>query len=391
MCIAKLVAYEGLGTVEFLVTHDSEFYFLEMNTRLQVEHPVTELILGIDVVEWQIRVAAGEPLSLQEVQYPQGHAVEARLYAEDGENNFLPSTGTITKLNFPIKTNLRVDTGSRAGDAVTIYYDPMIAKLIVWGKNREEALQGLSDALFETQLKGIRTNQSFLQNLLSHPEVLTRAPDIDFIDRYVDHLKKNVPEVAYLLAALWLYDHNLRAPNVSPWEQGDGWRLNIPPVHYFPLQGKEAVSVLPKQRKLALHFEGKNYQSHFPRISLGNEIDVSIDGKKYQGKIVKKDQEIHVSLENEFYILKLGTLTSQQEIINQGSAPLTSPMPGRIVSVMVALNEMVEAGQPLVVLEAMKMEHTIRAPHNGIVDLLPFSSGDFCDEGVELIRLKGLL
>lgn len=390
ICIAKSVAYESLGTVEFLVTDDDYFYFLEMNTRLQVEHPVTELVLGLDVVELQIRVAAGEPLSLQENQHPQGHAVEARLYAEDGDNDFLPSTGIITNLKFPNKKNLRVDTGSRAGDAVTIYYDPMIAKLIVWGQNRDEAIKGLSEALFKTQLRGIKTNQAFLQNLLCHPGVSKGVPDIDFIDRYVDHVKQGAPEIVYILAALWFYNNPLRGRNVCPWRQFDGWRLNTPSIHNFPFVGRGTVSIRQKNEHLELQFEGKNYQIYLQTVSLENEIHAFIDGNKYHGQIETKAEEIHVYLEGMFYSLKKGTLTSQEESHNQSAGLLTSPMPGRVVSVMVTINESVEMGQPLVILEAMKMEHTIRAPHNGIVDFLPFSSGDFCEEGVELIRLRSL-
>jgi 3-methylcrotonyl-CoA carboxylase alpha subunit len=304
--IAQCVSYEGLGTVEFLVTDNDEFFFLEMNTRLQVEHPITEMILGLDLVELQLRVAAGEPLMLdQKNLQPHGHAVEARLYAEDGDNQFLPSTGTLTKLILPQGKDIRVDTGIREGDKITIHYDPLIAKVIAWGKNREDAYEKLKHALRETQISGIKTNLNFLTGLLTHPDVQKTAQDIEFLDRYI---KQKAQQGV------------LEASDGSAWTQKDGWRLNIPAVQ--------------TTRRAELNYE---------------------------------------------------------ESKHGGTAHLIAPMPGRVVCVLVALNEPVVVGQALMIIEAMKMEHTIRAPHEGIVYDLPFLAGDFCEEGVELVLLRGAI
>jgi len=385
--IAKSVAYEGVGTVEFLVTETGEFFFLEMNTRLQVEHPVTEMILGLDLVEWQLRVAAGEPLTLglKDCQ-PRGHAIEARLYAEDGDEHFLPSIGTITQFNLPIGENVRVDTGLREGDAVTIYYDPMIAKIIAWGKNRDVALKQLTTALSGAQIKGVKTNLNFLKRLLGFPDVRESAPDIGFIDRYVDQEAEGValPEEAYILVVLWLH-HEAKSGDAPSWMRQDGWRLNAPAVHHFHFTDGMSVSLVGGMK---IAFGEKIYENLEASFSDENNISVKIGDGHYQAQVTLTEQEIHVYLNGRLYRLKQAAANVPELTKTGVNAHLMAPMPGRVVSVLVVLNEPVEAGQALMILEAMKMEHTIRAPHAGIVDYLPFASGDFCEEGVELVRLK---
>jgi len=385
--IAKSVAYEGVGTVEFLVTEGGEFFFLEMNTRLQVEHPVTEMILGFDLVEWQLRVAAGEALTLgAEDCQPQGHAIEARLYAEDGDNCFLPSTGRIAQLAFPAGQDVRVDTGIREGDVVTTYYDPLIAKVTAWGSNRKEALKQLMNALSDTHVKGVKTNLSFLKRLLVFPEVQEKAPDIGFIDRVVDQEAENrePPDEAYLLAVIWL--HHLGVSQVMPpWIQQDGWRLNAPAVRYFYFADGIIASLVDGRK---INLREKVYEGFEVSFSGENDISVKIDGVYCHARVIVAEEETHVYLNGRLHRLKRAIASTTEATKTNTGPHLMAPMPGRVVSVLVALGDAVKAGQPMMILEAMKMEHTIRAPHDGIVDYLPFISGDFCEEGVELVRLR---
>lgn len=389
--IAKSVAYEGVGTVEFLVTKTDDFFFLEMNTRLQVEHPVTEMVLGLDLVEWQLRVAAGEPLILgpKDCQ-PQGHAIEARLYAEDGEDHFLPSTGIITQFDIPIDKNVRVDTGIRVGDAVTIYYDPMVAKITAWGKDRDLALKKLTKALSDTHVKGVKTNLNFLKRLLVFPDVREKVADIGFIDRIVAKEAEGLkpPDEAYILAVLWLHHLVNSKKNVSLWTKQDGWRLNAPAIHYFYFTNGVSISLASTKDGMEINFGGKVHQLLHTFVSEENDVSVKIGKTSYHAQVTLTEEEVHVYLNCILYRLKQAAGNTSELTKPDAAAHLMAPMPGRVVSVLVALNDTVEVGQPLMILEAMKMEHTICAPHAGVVDHLPFASGDFCDEGVELVGLK---
>jgi 3-methylcrotonyl-CoA carboxylase alpha subunit len=389
LAIARQVNYEGLGTVEFLVDNEDHFYFLEMNTRLQVEHPITEMILGLDLVEWQIRVAAGEHLSLDESKLvPHGHAVEVRLYAEDGENQFLPSTGKITKFEFPMLENARIDTGLREGDEVTLYYDPLIAKLITWGSDRNMALKLMHDALSQTRLGGIKTNLHFLQDILVHPYVMLSTPDVGFVDRYIAQKFGivEIPKHAYLLAVLWM-DHFNSQKMVSPWVQHDGWRMNGPTMISFHFTKEHQVSLRRGINTIVLSDVQHAYQ--VTRITVDEHNMVSeIEGQNYNARVYRNKDAVYVYFDDEWYVLTLSTMALLSHHASTGSSHLTAPMPGRIVSVMVAMNDIVEPGQSLLILEAMKMEHTIRAPYAGVVEELPFSVGEVCEEGAELIRLR---
>jgi 3-methylcrotonyl-CoA carboxylase alpha subunit len=390
IAIARAVSYEGVGTVEFLVTQNGEFFFLEMNTRLQVEHPVTEMVLGLDLVEWQLRVAAGETLYFEQNEtQPKGHAIEARLYAEDGDNNFLPSTGTITQLEFPIVKNVRIDTGIREGDDVSIYYDPMIAKISAWGENRERAIVNLKDALANTHVKGLKTNLKFLQRLMAHPFFIRDEIDIGFVDRYVDEWAKerDAPEEAYILAALWHYQRLPLEVQSSAWIQQDGWRLNSPPVHTnrFDRGGEVTLCFAPDH--IGIRYAGKVHKAQDIYMPDKNKLLVTIDREKIEAQIFEEDEEIRIIMNDRTYRVR-PLAPNANDDRKTGPSHLMAPMPGRVVSVLVKKNEAVEAGQPLLILEAMKMEHTICAPYAGLVEALPFARGDFCDEGVELVCLS---
>ncbi|MBM3467800.1 MAG: ATP-grasp domain-containing protein [Alphaproteobacteria bacterium] len=388
--IGQAISYEGVGTVEFLVDEKGKYFFLEMNTRLQVEHPITEMVLDLDLVEWQFRIAAGAPLSLKNEEcQPTGYAIEARLYAEDGEKEFLPSTGKITHLDLPAMKNVRVDTGVQQGDEVTIYYDPLLAKISAWGKNRDAALKKLAEALTCVQVRGLKTNLNFLQRLLIHPEITNKLPDNGFIDRTIAEEKINTscPVEAYIIATIWLYIEGQSKGIVSPWGNGDGWRLNADAVYRFNFSGGIVTSLKVDSRGLEIYHEDGVYRPVQVSNSKDKKISFTLNGKKFHSQIVVTEEEIYVQLAQNIYRLRLMT-GHEQEISRPGAAHLLAPMPGRITCVFVKEDDAVISGQSLMVLEAMKMEHTIRAPYEGVVEYLPFKAGDFCEEGVELVRLK---
>jgi 3-methylcrotonyl-CoA carboxylase alpha subunit len=290
----------------------------------------------------------------------------------------------------PVAANIRIDTGIREGDAVTIYYDPLIAKITAWGKNRDVALKQLTKALSNTHIKGIKTNLNFLQRLLAFPDVREGAPDIGFIDRYVDGEAKGIepPEEAYILAALWLYQASI-SRSTSVWMQQDGWRLNAPAVYHFHFTAGASVSLTSINAGMKVNFGEKIYQVFETSFPDENSISVKLSKGTYHAQVTVMEKEVHVYLNGRLYRLKQKAANTLEVATPGAGGHLMAPMPGRIVSVPVTLGEAVEAGQPLIILEAMKMEHTILAPYNGIVDHLPFASGDFCEEGVELVRLRG--
>jgi 3-methylcrotonyl-CoA carboxylase alpha subunit len=265
----------------------------------------------------------------------------------------------------------------------------MIAKMIAWGLNRQSALTRLTEALSRTHVKGLKTNLKFLRSLLTHPEVIKTAPDIDFIDRYVDQREAyTAPQEIYLLTVLWLFHVNALKTEVSPWTQQDGWRLNAPAIQFFHFADGGTVSLACAADSLKMGWNGKFYQAYEVCITSDNDVSATIDGNHLQAKINLHEEEIQITFGDQVHYLRQAELNGHGTEAESGPAHLTAPMPGRVVSVMVAINESVMAGQPLLILEAMKMEHTIRAPHEGIVEYLPFSSGDFCEEGVELVRLR---
>ena len=303
---AKAIDYRGAGTVEFIVDVSkgvaaADFYFMEMNTRLQVEHPVTEAITGVDLVEWQLRVASGEPLPLTQDQLKiDGHAFEARLYAEDPENDFLPVTGTLKKLEFP--ATARIESAVEQGDAVSVFYDPMIAKIIVHGRDRKQALARMRQALIETRLSGMATNLGFLRRLMSEPDFAAADIDTGFIARHIDSLIEPWPD----------------APPATddPWTQADGWWPNLPPR--APL--------------------------HLPESAAGHGAEAS------------------------------GTILA--------------PMPGKVLDVFVKAGDAVEKGQKLLILSAMKIEHTMKAPRAGTIASVHAAADDQVADKAILIEIN---
>ena len=400
---AEAIDYRGAGTVEFLVD-GGRFYFMEMNTRLQVEHPVTELVTGFDLVEWQLRVAAGEALpQRQEAIAASGHAIEARLYAEDPAAGFLPSTGRLLHLAFPEGSEgVRVDSGVRAGDSVSVHYDPMIAKVIAWGVDRATALARLQRALARTEVAGVVTNVGFLQAVLAHTRFAAGAVDTAFIDRQRAALvpaDEDVPASVLAAAALaeiaWRREDARRGAAASgdphsPWQLTNGWRLNAE-THsdfVFLAAGEEGVERLT----VDVHFGRDGLRLALPDGTVAAAAEPLPDGRLavrlgdagFTARVLRRAAERWVVVEGASYLLTLEDPFANLESEAGASGRVVSPMPGKVTAVLVAVGDAVAEGAPLLRLEAMKMEHTLAAAHDGVVEALDCAVGDLVEEGVEL-------
>jgi len=403
---ARAIGYRGAGTVEFIVDERGAFYFMEMNTRLQVEHPVTEMITAQDLVEWQLRVAAGEklPLGQQELAIS-GHAFEARLYAEDPARDFLPSTGRLAHLRFPPEgPHLRVDTGVVEGDEVTIHYDPMIAKLIVWDRDREAARERLVAALGACEVAGVATNISFLRAVAAHPAFAAAEVDTGFIARHRDALLPPATPASdrvLALAVLALFLERARFAREaaarsgdphSPWALADGWRMNDDNHHV--LQFKDA------ERELAVtvHYRPQGYVIELPggpiaaRGTLEGESDLSadLDGARVRARVVRQGRDLSVFADGASHGLRLVDPLAGAAELGADGGRLTAPMPGKIIQVLVEAGTEVARGAPLLILEAMKMEHTIAAPADGVVEKVNYGVGEQVAEGAELIAFQAV-
>ena len=410
---AQAIDYEGAGTVEFLYDVDGSFYFMEMNTRLQVEHPVTEMITGQDLVQWQLQIAAGEPLPLrQEDVNVDGHAFEVRIYAEDPDNDFLPATGHLHYLRQPEQNrHVRVDTGVRQDDEVSTFYDPMIAKLIVWDENRDRALQRMLRALNDYRIAGVKTNLAFLSSLLEHQSFKAVDLDTNFITKHHDDLfnkkKKSAEQVnaqavlekqALTLAALHqllkqTQDNAISAeasndPS-SPWNSFAGWKINEPQQFSFTLIDANETHLLINAEKRADDFvisiDGKD---SVVTGSLNNdELVASIDGHKMRATVAAFDDQITVF--NNQYVntfTRLGAADYLNQEMESGGG-LTAPMNGTLVEVLVKAGDKVEADQNLVIMGAMKMEYVIKAKQAGTVNEVYFGAGELVADGAELLAI----
>ncbi|RPH22156.1 MAG: acetyl/propionyl/methylcrotonyl-CoA carboxylase subunit alpha [Alteromonadaceae bacterium TMED7] len=406
---AQAIGYQGAGTVEFLLDIDGSFYFMEMNTRLQVEHPVTEMISGQDLVEWQLRVAAGENLpKTQDQLVLNGHAFEARIYAEDADNDFLPSTGKLTLLKTPIESeNVRIDTGVRQGDEVSVYYDPMIAKLIVWDENREKALQRLAKALSEYRINGVTTNIDFLYNLATSKPFIEEDIDTGFIEKNnhlifqnnEKQLKNELPIAALFLV---LSKENKAKQQIqksndpnSPWFITDAWRSNEANLHTLVLAHNDVEYTVTVEHKrkgndayYAINVNGEQFDCQGEILSTvlhDDTIVATINGHRSQTTFNHFENTISLYRANGVFNFThiLPDCGQNEKEDNHGG--LSAPMNGTMVSVLVNAGEQVSKDQPLVIMEAMKMEHTIKAPSNGIIDEVYFKEGDMVDGGTELL------
>jgi 3-methylcrotonyl-CoA carboxylase alpha subunit len=401
---ARAVGYVGAGTVEFIADAEG-FYFIEMNARLQVEHPVTEMVTGLDLVEWQFRVAAGEalPLDQRDLQL-RGHAIEARLYAEDPDRGFLPQTGALHELRFPPTDIARVDTAVRRGDRVTPFYDPMIAKIIVWGEDRSAALERLRRALAETAVLGVVTNLGLLVRIATHPQFAAAAVDTGFIERHRDALLlRHRPAPGVALAAAAVARLLARAstasalaarsgdPN-SPWARSDGWRLNGESHQELVFRdGAEERTVIAKaQAGDWLLRLGDETICAFGERRPDGTLTVALDGVRGHVTVLDHGSETAVFLAGENWPLVETDPLAVHEGDDPGAGRLTAPMPGRVTQLLVGAGDAVRRGEPLMTIEAMKMEHTVAAPVDGTVEAVRFAVGDLVEEGAELITLAAL-
>jgi 3-methylcrotonyl-CoA carboxylase alpha subunit len=404
---ARAVGYVGAGTVEFIANQDGSFYFMEMNTRLQVEHPVTEMITGLDLVEWQLRVAAGEPLPLpQERLQIDGHAIEARIYAEDPDRGFLPSTGRLVHLVPPPESDhVRVDTGVDQGDEITPHYDPLIAKLIVWGADRRQALARMRQALGQYRVVGVSNNVDFLARLVAVPSFANAELDTGLIEREQALLfppAGEVPADVWLLAALaeLLRERRLAEKRAalsahpdSPWRALDGWRLNGRAERQLAYRAGEAVQEIAVEvADGGGHRLGLGAQLIFCRGTLGtdSELYAQLGERRVHAAVVAAGERRQVFFEGRSWSLSLVDrlhLGGGGEEVEGG---LRAPMPGKVIALLAQAGATVEKGAPLLVLEAMKMEHTVSAPRRGVVKAFHFAPGDQVSDGAELVDFEGV-
>lgn len=389
---AQAIGYRGAGTVEFLYTADGHFFFMEMNTRLQVEHPVTEMITGLDLVEWQLRTAAGQPLPLSQEQVTlRGHAVEARIYAEDTGHDFLPASGTLYALHPPpVSNKVRLDTGVRQGDQVGIYYDPLIAKLIVHDHNREAALAGLARALEQYRIGGVKTNIGFLHRLCQHPAFRAGELHTRFIEQH-RHCLFPAPGLStgdVLAMAALAYALSLPEPGDSPFATSIGWRLNQAAEYLLRLEYLNDVHEVNLTASANGWRAQLNEEEHELSGELsGERLQLNLNGRRIGLHIALHEQHIWLFYRGErFDLHRVADDTGAGNAIAGGS--LTAPMPGLVAELKVAEGDEVAEGQSLLVLEAMKMEHPIRAPMAGRIAEIHFRAGDQVSEGDELLRLE---
>ena len=357
---ARAVGYRNAGTVEFIVSPDGEFFFMEMNTRLQVEHPVTELVTGLDLVEWQLRVAAGEPLPRSQTSLAQcGHAFEVRIYAENTERDFIPATGRISRIDFPADEHVRVDTGVSAGDEISSYYDPMIAKLCVSAPNRKKAVQRLRDALDGTAVFGLVTNLPLLRAITRHPAFADGAVDTGWVERAMDELRIGEPPSAVLAAAATAIDAGWRcaAAVARPNDPGSPWLATRPVEMTFSPRGQTEPVWRAQASTLA----------EAQVLSEGREVQVTRDGGCWE--------------------LEYRPPFAPRARVGNDEAHPGAPMPGRVVSVQCEPGQRVSPGQALLVLEAMKMEYTLQARTHGVVARVHYKVGDMVDAEVPLVDI----
>jgi 3-methylcrotonyl-CoA carboxylase alpha subunit len=422
---AKAVNYVGAGTVEFIVEQEAydkpesmKFYFMEMNTRLQVEHPVTEAITGLDLVEWQLRVASGEPLPLQQDQLRMhGHAIEARICAENPDHNFLPATGLLQVYRKPNCTSfevathdsksgaVRIDDGVREGDSISPFYDSMVAKLIVHGETREQALAYLDAALAQTRIVGLTTNVQFLRHVLHTDSFKTAKLDTALIAREEKHLFSQKP-LGLPLAVAAVVAHTLQQETAlqgaDPFSQRDGWRAYGVTTRRFDVvfHDQPHTAVLTYAGQDGLHLQVGDiaaplvWKSDTNGLGNGSENGLEIQYAQYRARLevfmqhVGTDDVAHIFSAQGAAQITVVDILAHAAAVQEVGGRLTAPMPGKVVSFAVKAGDKVKAGQALAVMEAMKMEHTMAAPSDGEVLELLYAPGDQVNEGAELLKLK---
>lgn len=388
---AQAINYVGAGTVEFLLDTDNKFYFMEMNTRLQVEHPVTEMVTGQDLVAWQLLVASGQPLPLAQDQIEvNGHSFEARIYAEDPDHEFLPSTGTLHVLRPPVANEfIRIDSGVIEGDEVSSYYDPMIAKLIVWGENRTIALRRLVQALNDYRVAGVRTNIDFLRRIAGHKKFAQAELTTRFIEKYesdlfanTDHLVNDYAVMATLAERL----HEQAQHGQNPWQTQHSFRLNQQPQFNLSLNHSDQLLDISLQYRGEAWFQAEKDDA-WQIDAIDDQLFFTHNGRRFKAHILRAEHEILVMTEQATLRFHRHNVTDTL-VQEKAAGSLSAPMNGTVVQVMVQAGEAVKAEQALVIMEAMKMEYTIRAPRDGVVDQIFYQAGDLVSDGAELLSLN---
>ncbi len=400
---AHAIDYANAGTVEFIVGQDGGFYFMEINTRLQVEHPVTEEVTGLDLVEWQLRIAAGEPLPLRQQDIVQrGHAIEVRLYAEDPDAGFLPGSGTLQTLHLPAPSaHVRIDSGVVEGDNVTIFYDPMIAKLIVHDSDRPRAFARLREALAQCVIRGPKSNVGFLERLVRHPAIVGGTIDTGYLDRHLDEfLAPPREDTALLLAAATLQlllqeaaarDAAARATDpTSPWASADGWRLGHAGTRRLAFGNGERI-------ELTAHGHGGEYRIERDGVTHvvsgarldGDALTLRLDGgmRRFRAMpdgddVLVHDGDARLRLRVEPMYRSLAGADASAE------SRIRAPMPGRVVLVQASVGVAVQAGDVVLVLEAMKMELALKAPRDGVLAEVRAQAGEFVEADAVLATLE---
>ena len=399
---ARAVNYVGAGTVEFIVEQRADgsmnFFFMEMNTRLQVEHPVTEAITGLDLVEWQLRVASGEPLPLAQDQLKiNGHAIEARICAENPDNNFLPTTGTLHVYDKPVctafeRSTVRIDDGVRQGDTISPFYDSMVAKLIVHGQTREEALARMDEALAQTRIVGLSTNVQFLRYVVRSPSFAQANLDTALIPREEAVLFKQEPVGLPMAAASAIAQTLLgeqAAEGADPFSRRDGWQTHgvTQRPFAFDFKGEPAKATLTYGHDGALQMTVGDVSGPLVFAKNAQGIDIQFAGQRLTATVYSQGEVDHVfTARGATQITAIDLLAHAGESHAEGGR-LSAPMPGKILSFSVKAGDTVKKGQPLAVMEAMKMEHTIAAPADGVVEELLYAPGDQVTEGSELLKI----
>ncbi|MCE7032853.1 acetyl/propionyl/methylcrotonyl-CoA carboxylase subunit alpha [Lysobacter sp. GX 14042] len=405
---ARAIDYVNAGTVEFIVAPDGGFWFMEINTRLQVEHPVTECVTGLDLVAWQLQVAAGQPLPLAQDQVRHdGHAIEVRLYAEDPDAGFLPGSGRLQRLRLPGK--VRIDSGVVEGDEVTIFYDPMIAKLIVHDADRPRALARLRGALAQCAVVGPKSNIGFLERLVRHPAVVEATIDTGYLDRHLDEFTGASAEaggdpaaettrrvgavVVHLLAAARAARHCNAASGdpQSPWTAGDGWRLDGPAIRHLAFEhdgGRLEVAVSGGAGRWRIALDGATHEVEGARLDDG-VLSARIDGHGVRLQVLDAGARVLVHDGVARLLLQPRPLYQPPAgAAGAGADSVLAPMPGRVVVARVAAGDAVVEGQELMVIEAMKMELSLKAPRGGTVAEVRAVAGDFVEADAVLVALE---
>ncbi len=389
--VAKSIDYRGAGTVEFLVSEDEAFYFMEMNTRLQVEHPVTEMITGLDLVAWQIKIAANEPLPCKQRDIKaHGHAIECRIYAEDPLQNFMPSIGQIDFLKEPDAPGIRIDSGVRQGSDISMYYDPMIAKLIAWGEDRSQALRRLQQALNQYYISGVKTNIPFLQAVCQNEAFIQADLNTDFLNQHTIELQYMKDIDALKIAVAHDYLKAFKKLDDPIYQDCFSWQMNLSGQwHWRYLMADKTFDIqilAVDQNQLILTLENESIHCFAELTSQGLILN---DGQNQLTAVVKDcetgltifSREGQARVER-FNWNRIDAQASQQK------GQLTSPMPATVVAVLKKIGESVKTGDKLMVLEAMKMEHTIHAPKDGVLTHLFYNVGAQVKEGAELLSLE---